>query len=50
MKRRMVRGGSWVIERPLYVRAADEVSDISSETRDKYVGFRTHLSVRQPRV
>jgi hypothetical protein len=49
MKRRMVRGGSWVIARPLYVRAADKGSDIS-EARDKYVGFRTHLPVRQPRV
>ena len=49
MKRRMVRGGSWVIARPLYVRAADKGSDIS-DTLDKYLGFRTHLSVREPRV
>jgi formylglycine-generating enzyme required for sulfatase activity len=49
MKRRRVRGGSWVIARPLYVRAADKGSDIP-ETRDKYVGFRTHLAVREPRV
>lgn len=49
MKRLMVRGGSWVIAHRQYVRAADKGSDIP-ETRDKYVGFRTHLPVRSPRV
>ena len=49
MKRCEVRGGSWVLMQRQYVRAVDKGSD-RPKTRDKYVGFRTHLSVRSPRV
>ena len=45
---RVIRGGGWDSYVPSWVRAASRGSD-GPATRDDNLGFRTTLTVRQPR-
>jgi formylglycine-generating enzyme required for sulfatase activity len=45
---RVNRGGSWFNDAPSWVRAASRDTDVPA-FRDSLLGFRTSLTVRQPR-